>query len=175
MDVNALPSTDLDGKRPKLRTVRISRRQVGDPWAFHVVAVSPAPRAIDELVANDEVPWSDVRLQAARRDRRDDALDTQLFECPQVRSVVDRRGRDRVPGTMPGQKSDTVAGDVADGYRVARLSIWRIGLDELDLIEQFVESRAAKDSNRGRSRIAVNRSVGIVHRHALIVPLLKRT
>src|SRR5216684_4991383 len=136
-------------------------RQVRDARSFHVIAVGSSPGAIDELVAHDEMPRLDGRLQAADGRRPDDTLDSQLFEGPQIRAIVDRPGRNRVLRAVARHEGDAPVAGGPDCKPVARLAEWRIHLHLLDVVQQPVQPRAAENTNRRRPQVMSPFKMGI--------------
>ena len=80
-----------------------------------VEGVGPAPRAVDELVGDDEVARRHPRLERAGGAGPDEAGDAHLPHGPEVGPVVDAVRRQLVAAAVAGQERHPPAGDVADG------------------------------------------------------------
>ena len=131
---------------PQVGAERIGGRDVRRLRALVERVLAPV-RAVDELVADDELAELEVGLQRARRVRADDPPDAELLHRPDVRAVVDLRGRQLVRAAVPRQERDALAADVADRDGRRRRAVRRVDRHLLDVVEQRVEAAAAEDAD----------------------------
>ena len=111
--------------------------------------VGSARRAVDELIDDDELTGMDVRLQRARRARRDDRAHTELVHRPDVGPVGDAVRRELVPASVAREERDPAIADGADRDRSGRRAVRGVERDRLDVVEEGVEARAAEDADVG--------------------------
>ena len=157
VDLDAMVADGVDGQLAEDRVVRLGRRQVGHDRAV-VEGVGPAVRAVDELVADHEITGLDRELERACRARRDDRLDAQRAQRPDVGPVVDLVRRDRVAPAMTWQERDVPAGDLREEDRVRWRAIGRVDLDLAHVVEERVEARTSDDPDLRRVRAVSHRS-----------------
>src|SRR5271166_1872764 len=112
-----------------------------------VKGILAAGRAIDDLVCDHHVSWSDRLLQRAAGRRPDDARHSELLHRPEVCAIVDDVRRILMRLTVAGQKGDALAGDGSDREHVARRSIRRLDGYLARIFEKRVEARSAKDAD----------------------------
>ena len=142
--------------RPRQRAGRGStgrRRRCARPPAVEE-RVGPPRRAVDQLVAQDEVARRDLRPQRARRARADDAAHAELAHRPHVGPVVHPVGRQLVVDAVAGQEGHAPVADRAEGHGRRRRAVRRVHRDEGDVVEEAVEPGPAEHPDRpgGRSR-----------------------
>src|SRR6266550_5642699 len=137
----------VDQKAPQVRAVGVGGRDVRRLGPV-VERVRPAGRAVDELVADDELAELQVGLERAGGVRADDPPYAQLAHRPNVGAVRDPVRRQLVLAPVPRQECDAGAADLADHERRRRLAVRRVELDLLDLVQERVEARAAEDPDR---------------------------
>ena len=136
----------LDEQAAQLRAVGVGRGDVRRLRAV-VERVRAAARAVDELVADDELAQLELGLERARGVRADDPADAELPHRPDVRPVRDRVRRQLVLAAVAREERDALAADLADRERRRRLPVRRLDLDLLDVLEERVEAGAAEDAD----------------------------
>ena len=146
VDLDPMVADGGDGELAKDRVVDLGRRQVGDDRAVEE-RVGTSVRAIDELVAYDEIAGLDADLQRSRGTRRDDRLHAQRAHGPDVGPVVDPVRRDRVAPAVTRQERDFPAAHVGEEDRIRRRAVRRIDLDLAYVVEERVEARAPEHSD----------------------------
>src|SRR5580765_6061728 len=110
-----------------------------------VEGVRTAARAVDELVADDELAEPQLRFQRPGGVRPDDAADAELLHPPDIRSIGDRVRRQLVIGPMTRQEGDALALELTEHKRPRRLAVRGLELHLLDVVEERVEARAPED------------------------------
>src|ERR1041385_4004684 len=139
----------LDEQPAEVGAIRVGRRDVSRLGAV-VKRVRPSGRAVDELVADDELAQPQLRLQRPRRVRADDPPHAELLHRPDVRAVRDLVRRQLVLWPVARQERDPLAADLADHERPGRLPVRGVELDLLDVLEERVEAGAPEDPDLGR-------------------------
>jgi hypothetical protein len=120
-----------------------------DVVAGVVERVRSSPRAVDQLVDDDEVAGHDVGPERADRAGSDDGPDTERRQRPDVGAERNAVGDVLVTPAVSGQERHPPTGDRTDGDRAGRTAVGR-GDRHLDrVVEELVEARSADDPDLG--------------------------
>ena len=76
----------------------------------------PAAGPVDELIRDDDVERVDVLLERADRARGEDVLHAQHLETEDVGAEVELARKERVPGTVTGEKATRLPARVPTTY-----------------------------------------------------------
>ncbi len=127
------PNFALTPARPQAleRDLRqIAANRLGEPDMRHdAVAeegVDAMPRAIDELIGDNEVQRPMLFLQRADGRERQNALDAKLLHAMNVGAIVDLGRRETMPVAVARQKRDLAAFQRAQHVGVGRRAEWRV-------------------------------------------------
>jgi hypothetical protein len=110
-----------------------------------VEGVGTAPRAVDDLVDDDELAGMQVGLQRADRARSDDRAHPDRRERPDVGPVRHPVRGVLVVATVTGHERDPTPGDDADPHRRSGWTVRRGDLDVATTVDEVVEARSADD------------------------------
>ncbi len=111
--------------------------------------VGASPRAVDQLVADDQLPGMDVGAQRTGGERADHAAHAELAEGPQVGPRVHPVGRVLVVLSVAGEEGDGPVADRRQGHRSRRRTVGGVDGELRDVVEEPVEAAAADHGDLG--------------------------
>ena len=139
----------IGGQGAEVGTVRVGHAHVSHLGAVEEGRLMARAGVIDELVAYHHVAWRYIAAETPDCARPDDPFHSERVQSPDVGSVVDAMGRNRVGAAVAGEEGNRVITDPPNGDPVTRVPVRRGQRRPFRSVGEFVEPRSANDADQG--------------------------